>query len=407
MVKTLHPLGDISSRLSQSAAQRIELVRDSEPSPAMVAVDPVEATKRALAAPLEFPPLASSVVLGDRVAIAVDGAVPCVPAVVRGVVDALSAAGIEREAISVVTADVETSRRCRAEFGEGDANAPQFVVHDPEDANNLCLVGLRKKEGPLLVNRTIYDADVVLPIGCARLEGYGVFDGLYPQFSNAEAKAPFLSPAGRDSVVDEAAKSSMTDEAGWLIGAPLILQVVPGPGETVAEVVAGEPEAVERRIEQLCGEVWSFHVSRRANLVIAALAGGAAAQTWENVARALVATERLVEEEGGAVALCTNLDQRAGESLGRLIGSTDLDKTARKLLRDHAEDSWPAFQLVRALQRGPVFLLSQLDAEAMDDMGLAPVADLDELARLAGRYESYIVLEDAQHAIVRVEGESA
>jgi predicted amino acid-binding ACT domain protein len=196
LVKTLHPIGDISCRISQAPGQRIELVRDSESIPTIVAVDPVEATKQALAAPLEFPPLASSVVPGDRVAIAVDGAVPCAPGVVRGVVEALSATGVELEAISVVTADDVTSLRCRAEFAERDANAPQFVVHDPEGANNLCLVGLRKNEGPLFVNRTIYDADVVLPIGCARLEGYGVFEGLYPQFSNSEAKEPFLSTTG-------------------------------------------------------------------------------------------------------------------------------------------------------------------------------------------------------------------
>ncbi len=406
MVKTLHPIGDISSRISLASGGRIDLVRDAGGVGVPVAVDPVEATKQALTAPLEFPPLASSMVPGDRVAIAVDAGVPCAPAVVRGVVEALRAANVKLEAISVVTADVETSLRCRAEFAEGDANSPQFVVHDSQDTNNLCFVGLREKEGPLFVNRTIYDADVVLPIGCARVDGYGVFDGLYPQFSNTEAKQPFLSPAGRDSVVDEATKSSITEEAGWLIGAPLILQVVPGPSETVAHVVAGEPEAVEQRVEELCEQLWSYHVPQRANLVIATLTGGATAQTWNNVARALVTADRLVEGEGSAVAICTNLDQGTGESLGRLFRSTDLDKTARKILHDHAEDSWPALQLVRALQRGPVYLLSQLDAERVEDMGLAPVANLEELARLAGRYESCIVLDDAQHVAVRVEGES-
>ena len=36
---------------------------------------------------------------------------------------------------------------------------------------------------------------------------------------------------------------------------------------------------------------------------------------------------------------------------------------------------------------------------------MAPVTDVDELVRLAGRNESVIVLDDAQHAVVTVDGE--
>ena len=64
------------------------------------------------------------------------------------------------------------------------------------------------------------------------------------------------------------------------------------------------------------------------------------------------------------MAICSNLDVPPGESLGRLIGSTDLEKTLRKIGHDHGEDSWPAWHLARALQRGPVYLLSQLAADA-------------------------------------------
>ena len=109
--------------------------------------------------------------------------------------------------------------------------------------------------------------------------------------------------------------------------------------------------------------------------------------------------------EGGAVAICSNLDEPPGESLSRLIGSEDLERTERRLLQDHADDSWAAWQLARALQHGPVYFLSQLDAETVEDLGLAPVADVHELARLASRHESVTVIENAQHAIPTVHGE--
>jgi hypothetical protein len=169
-------------------------------------------------------------------------------------------------------------------------------------------------------------------------------------------------------------------------------------------VIAGEPQAVMERAAQLCREQWALLSPQRVSLVIATVTGGPEAQTWNNVGRALAVTERLVAE-GGAVAICSNLEQPPGESLGRLIGADDLADTERRLLRDHADDSWPAWLLARALQRGPVYFLSQLNTEIVEDMGLAPVADLAELMRLAGRHESVAILADSQHAVATVAGE--
>ena len=73
---------------------------------------------------------------------------------------------------------------------------------------------------------------------------------------------------------------------------------------------------------------------------------------------------------------------------------------------DHSPDSWPAWQLARALQRGPVYFLSQLDADDVEEMGLAPIESFDELERLARPRDSCIVLDDSQYAVVTVAGES-
>jgi hypothetical protein len=73
---------------------------------------------------------------------------------------------------------------------------------------------------------------------------------------------------------------------------------------------------------------------------------------------------------------------------------------ARKILHDRDADSWPAWQLARALQRGPVYLMSQLDSETVEELGLAPVESVDDLARLAARSDSFVVVEDSQNAVV-------
>jgi nickel-dependent lactate racemase len=372
-------------------------VSDDQPSR-----DPVAAAIQALAEPLDYPPLAAGVVPGDRVAIALNQAVPCAADIVRGAVESLLSAGIEPEAISIVATDAETERICREGLSSHLSKLPQFIIHNPDDNDNLCLVGVTKRQEPLLVNRTIFDADVVLPIGVARVNGRGAYDSLFPCFSDAKSIGRHRTPAILNSAERVAEKTQQANEAGWLIGVPMVIQIIPAAGETVARVVAGEPQAVARRCEDLCRQRWSLHSPQQVDLAIATITGGAPSQTWANVGRALASAEHVLTDDG-AIAICSNLDAPPGESLGRLIGASDLAKIERTIGHDHSADSWPAWQLARALQRGPVYLLSQLAAETVEDMGLAPVANIAELARLAGRHESFILIEDSQHAVVTVD----
>jgi hypothetical protein len=137
-------------------------------------------------------------------------------------------------------------------------------------------------------------------------------------------------------------------------------------------------------------------------LVVATVTGGTSTQTWANIARALAMADRIADEES-AVAICSNLAESPGKSVGRLIGSDDLAATQRKISHDDAADTWAAWRLARALQRGPVYFMSQLDTETVEDLGLAPVESIDDLVRLAGRHESFVVVTDAQHAVVKVD----
>jgi len=415
LVKSLHAIDEIAARISLAKGGGVRLVHaltsQNGASPKTVdykvvpEFDPREATIAALAKPIEFPPLAAGIVPGDRVAIALGEAIPCVAEVVGGAVEALRFAGVDGKSISLVSSDAKINQICREAFSEGTSNGVQFVVHDPDDADNLCLVGLTKRREPLLINRTIFDADVVLPITCARLNGCGAYDGLFPQFSNAEALSRYLTPTNIDTAADNELRRQETKEASWLSGVLMVIEVVPGRGNRIAHVLAGEPNAIARESHRLLQEHWLFESPLQASLVIATVTGGAESQNWTSIGRALATAENLVAA-GGAVAICSNLREPPGHSLGRLIGNPDLPAAERKIYHNHDADSWPAWQLARALQRGPVYFLSQLESETVEDMGLAPVEDVDELVRLAGRHESFVVVEDSQNAVVTIAGAS-
>jgi nickel-dependent lactate racemase len=366
-------------------------------------LDPAQATIAALEKPIDYPPLAAGIVPGDRVTIPLDETTPCAVEVVRGAIKSLEHAGVESEAITVVSSDARAAASCREACAVEQANGVKFVVHDPDDEKNLCMVGMTKGGIPLVVNREIFEADVVLPIGCARLDGRGAYESLFPRFSNADSIARYRTPTFLESDAEQAERKRETNQAGWLIGVPMVVEVVPGSGESVAHVVAGEPTAAGSESQKLARERWALQCPYQVELLIAMISGGPESQTWTNVGRILAMAERLVAD-GGAVAICSNLSEPPGPSLGRLIGNPDLDRQIRKISSEHEVDSWPAWQLARAVQRGPVYFLSQLDEETVEDLGLAPVASIDEIVHLAERCESFAIIEDSQNAVVTLAG---
>ena len=408
LVKSLHPIHEIAQRLSEVDGHWVRLVRSSatdDKTPneasagATVSTAPEDAAIAALAQPIDYPPLEAGIVPGDQVAIAVDETTPCAAAIVRGTIKSLQSAGVENEAITVVASNALAIESCREMCVEQLAAGVRFILHDPSDEKNLCMVGMTKGGVPMVVNREIFEADVVLPIGCAHVDDRGVFESLFPRFSSSAAIEKYRTPTAIESPTDRSDQRREIKQAGWQIGAPMVVRVVPGPGESVSHVLAGETMAVGEKAHNLASQQWAFTVPHQVNLMIATINGGPESQTWANVARALAMAEHLVID-GGAVAICSNLSQPPGPSLGRLIGNPDLEKVIRKVANEHDTDSWPAWQLARALQRGPVYFLSQLDEETVENLGMAPVESIDEIVRLAEHYETFAVVEDVQNAVV-------
>ena len=52
-----------------------------------------------------------------------------------------------------------------------------------------------------------------------------------------------------------------------------------------------------------------------------------------------------------------------------------------------------------AMDKARVYLLSRLEESTVEDLGRVPVADSSDIARLATRHESCIVLANAQHVV--------
>ncbi len=367
--------------------------------------DPQLATRAALTDPLGYPPLRQSVVAGDRVVLALGEGLMQPSALVAGAVWELLDAGIEAEAITVIrtAADAKLVRESPTQGLPPELrDRLQVLVHDPTDREMLCMLNVSSADDAIYLNRAIVEADVVIPFGVARLSqslGYhGVHGVLFPAFADAATQQRFLAPRSSLSGKQRKQRIAEAREADWFLGTRMIVQVVPGQGENVLQVLAGDVDAVEKRSGELCEAIWQVQVPRRAKIVIATLPGGRQQQTWSNFARVLDAALRVVEDDG-TIAVCCDLRTRPGPSLRRLAKATSLDAASRAIERDQTPDALTAAQLIRTLRRVQVYLLSRLNEEAVHALGLAYVSKPDEVARLATRHESCLVLQNAHQAI--------
>ena len=365
-----------------------------------------DAVRSALADPLDFPPLSSCTVPGDRVVVAVEQGVPLLPKVIAGISSALEDAGVEPDNALFVfqsdpTREGEQLEQWAASCGVNAA------VHSPDDQENCSLVSVTQAGEPLRMNRSIGEADVVLPVGLAGAEdqptAVSKYAGLYPEFADGETIARFHQQLGRSSAASAKKCQQEVDEAGWLLGVNLSLRVVPGPAGSVAAVMAGEPHSVTKAAQERYRDVWSQPITANAQLAVATLTGPAEEQSWESIRKALLVAESVLRP-GGVIAICSELAELPGPAVRTLAGSRDYDQLQRSLARVKAPDSQIALQLCRALERGGVYFCSQLSPEMVEDLGITPIQSSTELKRLTESFDNVVVLEDA-HRLICTGGE--
>lgn len=371
--------------------------------------DPVAAVCAALAEPQGYPPLARATVPGDRIVVAIADDVPQQAALVAGIVHSLVEANALPEDITVLLsggADAGEIQRIVDFLPSRLAAEVHVQQHDPQDTKGLAYLAASKENKPIYVNRQLFDADVVLPVGCLRPRsslGYlGVHGSLFPTFSDLATMHRFQATGGSQGAVQQRRHAGEADEAAWLLGIHLIVQVVPGAGDRLLHVLAGEANVVAQQGRDLCESAWLHRLLDSPQLVIAAIEGGEHVQTWENVSRALHAA-LAVTADHGAIVLCTDLKCPPGPALQHLASQPDDSIARREILRVRSFDAATALMLLDARTRVEVFLLSGLSQDTVEDLGLGYVIGPEQIVRLSHQYPTCLLLGDAHRTMLELD----
>ena len=359
--------------------------------------------------PVAGPPLAAHVVPGDRVVIALAGAVPRAADVVAAVVERLATAGAPPGEVTVLAAPpLEVSVRPAA---HAIAVAPPGGVgatatFDPASEPQTSYMAADEAGRPIHLARALVDADVVVTVGGwswdAAFGGRSLEGELWPAFSRRQCRLDLVrSIALRGRRGLEAWKAA-NREATWQLGSLASLRLVAGAGGTLAAAAFGPPETAAARA-RAAAEGWRPVVSAPAAIAIASLSdprGGVAA-----LLRAVAAAAR-VTHPGGTICVASRLDERPGVIFARWREGAPLEPLVKEAVGTGdpvlVADAFRTRFFARALGDRRLVLLSDLDEEALGDLDIGHAATPEVVERLAHRAASLTILHEADRMLPRL-----
>jgi nickel-dependent lactate racemase len=357
------PLGDGTIDVSLPDCDVTVLER-----PGGEAVDVREAARAAMADP-HGPALDDVVDADDEVAIVVTDVTRATPDDV--LLDVFfEHLPVDRERVSVVLGLGLHRPMTDAEIREalGD-HADLAENHDPDAA-----VEVGDVDGtPVMLNRTVADADVILSTGMVEPHQYAGFSGGAKTVVIGAGGEPIIrythgpemvsKPGVRLGRTDGNPFRETVDRAGDVAGLDFCLNVTKGP-EGILGAAAGDPRAVVAALTETAKEALSVTVDREFDAVVAGVGAPKDANLYQasRAATYLVLGDRNPVNEGGRVVLPARLEEGAGEGRGErrfyewLSNADSAAALYEEMRRGYEPGAQRAFVVARALTQCDVYV---------------------------------------------------
>jgi len=332
------------------------------------AVDAREAARAAMADP-RGPPLDAVVDADDEVAVVVTDVTRATPDDV--LLDVFfEHLPVDREQVSVVLGLGLHRPMTDDEIGSALGDHVDLAEnHDPDAA-----VEVGDVDGtPVMLNRTVADADVVLSTGMVEPHQYAGFSGGAKTVVIGAGGEPIIrythgpemvsEPGVRLGRTDGNPFRETVDRAGDVAGLDFCLNVTEGP-EGVLGAAAGDPRAVVADLAETAKEALSSTVDREYDAVVAGVGAPKDANLYQTTRAAtyLVLGDRNPVKAGGRVVLPARLQEGAGEGRGEqrfyewLSNADSADALYEAMRQGYEPGAQRAFVVARALRQCDLYV---------------------------------------------------
>ncbi len=367
----------------------------------------VAAIREALENPRDYPPLRQMLVPGDQIVLAFDPTIPRPGLVLDALGEVFDEAGVEPGSLSVLSPPVAEGIRDALPVGHR-----RLRVHEPDDRAQLAYLASTKQGRRVYLDRSLTDADVVVPVGRFGFDpdlGYhGPWSIVFPGLSDRETLRAFragrVDPAGDGARGTDHSGLDESLEVSWLLGTQFHLGLLPG-ADGLLEVIAGRDTTVRDRGIESLERHWTFRAPSRAELVVAGVGCPGVPATLEDLADAVATAARLVQH-GGKIILLSRASGPIGPALRRLMDVED-PRTAVAALRgqEAAEDYRIARRLARAMAWADLFVYSALDPQVVEDLSMVALERPEQARRLVAKGGSASFVSRAELTRAEVESE--
>jgi len=379
-------------------AELLTLRSDPRPAPA------AELIAAALAAPVGTPPLAKLVSPGESVAIVTSditrytGSEHYLPPLVA----ALEAAGIRRDAITVVVGLGIHRKQTPQEHAKilGPlAGSLRILDHDCDDPQQLVDLGFTPDGLPVQINRTVMDADRVIVTGTIGVHYFAGFGGgrkgLVPGVASRTTcmathfkvfnppevggKHPLAAPA----VLDGNPVHTAILAAARKVQPDFLLNTVLTPDKRIAAVFCGELEQAHSKGCAYARELYTVPLQQPADLAIISCGGWPKDINFIQAHKALDYGVKALRDGGTAILLAECADGFGNETFFDWFRYQDLEAFELALRSNYEINGQTAHSTLSKARRYRVILISAFTAAQTAHMGMEKAEDLDAALEMA------------------------
>lgn len=353
--------------------------------------------------PFSLPPLPECIVDGDRVTVVVDPDTPQLMELVAEVVHHLTA-GTAAPVITLLLPPHERPDHWETFQEQLPLHLRERIschVHSPADEQQRSYLASSSGGERIYLSNHLTDADLIVSVGTVRRDprlGYrGTNSALYPAFADQAAITASRQSVPHDHDQPQTSPRELVDEIGWLLGTQFCVQAVPASDGSVAKLFCGVCDQVQQQAQQWLEKNWHQSVAEPVELAVLSIPQTMAGYEWKHLGLALAALEGVVEEDA-RVAVVAELPAELSNSVELLRRCDDPADLLKPLKLDTPPDALETIQLIEALQRWKVFLLSGLSAETVEDLGAFALENEQELQRLVDAAASVLIVPSASYA---------
>ena len=349
----------------------------------------ITALADALQAPLGLPPLCQCSVPGDRIVIVVDPNTPQVAATINTVWEELHGSDLTELNITLLMpgdASGNEWKQLIEELPIHVRNQAAVHIHDPADEAKRHYLASSAGGERIYLSQHLVDADLIVTVGTIAFDpllGYrGTNSAIFPALSDNETIKKFHGTGHSELTPDDKRPlRELMEEVGWLLGTQFAVQVIPDSMGTIAFTFCGLPDQVMEAGKTCLSEHWTVCVEDPLELALISVSPSMPQFGWKQLGTALDAVSRVVEDDGRIVVIADlpTPDSPAFQMLRRCSEPADLVKP---LNLEPTHDAVEIIQLIKALGRFRVYLMSGLPADVVEDMGMLAISNTAELQRI-------------------------